>query len=41
MGCGGECRIEKKVFKLNGFFKGNNLQVSGCWFRVFSGFVRV
>ena len=41
MGCGGECRIEKKVFELRVFSKGNSLQVSGCWFRVFLGFVRV
>ena len=42
MACGGECRIEKKSVQIEGFFsKGKSLQVSGCWFQVFSGFVRV
>ena len=50
MGCGGECRIDKKVFKLNGFlkeiifkFRGVGFGFFRCLlgFRVCLGFVRV
>ena len=38
---GGSVGLRKKVIKLRVFSKGNSLQVAGCWFRVFLGFVRV